>query len=55
MEKKKNCVASYLDKDVVAFFNEGMLVCLYKGVVAFLDNNNKYDFDVYFLLSHPLV
>ena len=34
------------DGDVVEYLDEGMLSCL--------DNNDKDDFDVYFLHAHPL-
>ena len=34
------------NKDVVAYFYEGVLACF--------DNNNKDDFDVCFIQAHPL-
>ena len=46
---------SCLDKYVLVCFEEGVLVCLDGGVVTCLDNNNKYAFDVYFFVAHPLV
>ena len=47
MDKKKLSVMECLDKDVLEFFDE--------GVVARMDRNNKDDFDVGFLLAKHLV
>ena len=47
MDKKKLSVVSCLNKDLVEYFDE--------GVVALLYNNNKDYLYMYFLLAHPLV
>ena len=47
MDKNKLVVVACLDKDVVEFFDEGVVTCL--------DKNNKDDFDVDLLLEHSLV
>ena len=38
---------AYFDEDVVAYFDEYLLPCLD-------NNNNKDNFDGYFLCAHPL-
>ena len=43
-----------LDKYEVECCYEGVVVLWDEGVMKFLDNNNKYYFDVGFLLPHPL-
>ena len=40
-----------LDNDVVGCFDEGVVACSYQCVVAILDKNNKYYFDVYIRYS----
>ena len=47
-------VATCLDKDEMVCCDEDFVACLDEGVVKFLDKNNKDDFDVDFLLPHPL-
>ena len=44
--QEKPGVAALLDKGVVVLFDEGVVACL--------DKNNKDDFDVDFILAHPL-
>ena len=55
MDKTCFVVVACLDKDAVAFFSEGVVECLYYGVLSLLDNNINYYFDVTFLLAYPLV
>ena len=43
-----------LGKDEVACCDEDVVALLDEGVVKLLDNNNKDDFDVDFILAHPL-
>ena len=43
-----------LDKDEVSCFHEDFVAYSDEGVVKYLDNNNKDDFDVDFLLAHIL-
>ena len=43
-----------LDKYEVACCDDDVVECWDEGVVECLDKNNKDDFDVDFLLPHPL-
>ena len=54
MDTKKLVMLECLDKDEVEFFYEDVLECLDEGAVKCLDNNNRDDFNVSFLLVHPL-
>ena len=47
-------VVSWLDNDDVECCDEDVVACFYEGVAECLDNNNKYDVGVDFLLAHPL-
>ena len=52
---KKLGVVTCLDNYMVSCSDYGGLTCLYEVVVEYLDNNNKDNFDVDFLLARPLV
>ena len=54
MDTNKFGVVEFLDKYQVACCDEDVLACLYLDVLACLDNNNRYGFDVYFLLAYPM-
>ena len=54
MYKNKLVVVACLEMDKVACYDEDVVAYLYGGVVACLDNNNKDDFDVDFILARPL-
>ena len=54
MDTHKLGVLECLDKYEVGWCDEDVVSCLDESVFAFLDNNNKDDFDVCFLHSHPL-
>ena len=54
MDTNKLGVVEFLDKYEVACGDEDVVTCLYKGVLACLENNYKNDFDVDFLNAHPL-
>ena len=54
MDTKKLGVVECLDKYEVACCDEDVVACFYEGVVKCLDKNNKEDFDIYFILAHPL-
>ena len=43
-----------MDKDEVAFGDGDVVVCLYEGALTCLDKNDKDDFVVYFICTHPL-
>ena len=47
-------MVEWLDKDEVVCCSKDAVAWLYEGVAACLDKNNKDDFDVDFLLAHPL-
>ena len=55
MDKENLGVLACLDKDVGAYFDEGVSACLHEGVVLCLDKNNKDDFDDNYTLEQPLV
>ena len=54
MDTKKLGVVELLDKDEVECGDGDVVEWLDEGVLACLDNNNKDDFDVYFLHAPPL-
>ena len=54
MDRKKKGMVECLDKYEVKCCYEDVVACLDDGVTKFLDNNNKGDFDVDFLLANPL-
>ena len=54
MDTKKLGVVEFLVKDEVECCDEDFVTCLDEGVLKCLDKNNKDDFDVDFLLPHPL-
>ena len=43
-----------LDKYEVACCDDDVVACFDKGVLKWFDNNNKDDFDGYFIHAHPL-
>ena len=47
-------MSACLDNDEMECCDEDVVSCLDEGQVACLDNNNKDNFDVYFLLPHRL-
>ena len=51
---KKSGVVECLDKYEVACCDEDVVACFDEGVLALLYNNNKDNFDEYFLHAHPL-
>ena len=48
MYTNKLGVLEYLDKDEVACCVEDVVACFDEGVLTYVDNNNKDDFDEYF-------
>ena len=54
IRRNKLVVLSFWDNDEVACSNEYAVACLNEGVVKFLDENNKDDFDADFILPYPL-
>ena len=54
MNTNKLGVVKLLNNDEVVYCDEYVMACLYEGVVKLLDKNNKDDFDVDFILPHPL-
>ena len=54
MDTNKLGVVDWLDKYEVACGDEYVLAWLYESVLAYLDNNDKDDFDVDFLHAHSL-
>ena len=51
---KRRGVVACLDKGEVECCDEDVVELLDEGVAELLDNNNKDDFDVDFILAHPL-
>ena len=54
MDTNKLGGVEFLDKYEVLCCDEDVVAWLDEVMVAYLDNNNKDDYDVAFLLSHPL-
>ena len=54
MDTKKLGVLEFLDKYEVEFGDEYVFTCLDEYVLTCLNNNDKDDFDVYFIHEHPL-
>ena len=54
MDTNKLVVVEWLDKNEVAYYDEDIIACLYEGMLAWLDKNNKDGFNGYFLHTPPL-
>ena len=54
METNKLGMMELLDKDEAEFCDEDIVACFDEGVLEFLDNNNKDDFDGDFIQANPL-
>ena len=54
MDTHKFGVVEYLDKDEVAFDDEDVVTWSYEGVLACLDNDDKENFNAYFIYTLPL-
>ena len=54
MNTNKLSLVQFLDKYEMVCCDEDVVACLDEGVLPCLDNNNKDDFDVYFIHEHPL-
>ena len=54
MDTSKLGVVKWLDNDEVEFCDEDFMAFLYEGMMKFLNKNNKDDFNVDFLLEHPM-
>ena len=54
MGTNKFVMVKCLDKYEVAYCDEEVVACLYLAMLACLNNNNKDNFYVYFLLAYPM-